>query len=244
VTFESVGPAVEQKAAKAKRSILVIDDDRRVLELLQISLTQNGFRVATAGTGEEGLELVRKDAPDLVILDLRLPKKTGFEVCAALKSSKDTAQIPVIMVSASAEVDSRLQGLMHGADDYLTKPFSFAVLLARLRALTRRGSTPRPVVLTVGDLVLDPVSRDVSRDGTRIELTSREFAVLSFLMRRAGEVVSKAQIIEAVWDFSFDGDPNIVEVYIGHLRAKVDRPFGRTSFRTVRGAGYKIDADG
>jgi len=138
VTFESVGPAVEQGAAKAKRSILVIDDDRRVLELLQISLTQNGFRVATAGTGEEGLELVRKDLPDLVILDLRLPKKTGFEVCAALKSSKDTAQIPIIMVSASAEVDSRLQGLMHGADDYLTKPFSPKELLIKVRRIFER----------------------------------------------------------------------------------------------------------
>jgi putative nucleotidyltransferase with HDIG domain len=138
VTFESVGPAVEQGAAKAKRSILVIDDDRRVLELLQISLTQNGFRVATAGNGEDGLELIRKDPPDLVILDLRLPKKTGFEVCAALKSSKDTAQIPVIMVSASAEVDSRLQGLMHGADDYLTKPFSPKELLIKVRRIFER----------------------------------------------------------------------------------------------------------
>ncbi|HET9251391.1 MAG TPA: HD domain-containing phosphohydrolase [Candidatus Eisenbacteria bacterium] len=138
MTFESVGPTVEQGAAKAKRSILVIDDDRRVLELLQISLAQNGFRVLTAATGEEGLELVRKDAPDLVILDLRLPKKTGFEVCASLKSTKDTAQIPVIMVSASAEVDSRLQGLMHGADDYLTKPFSPKELLIKVRRIFER----------------------------------------------------------------------------------------------------------
>jgi len=138
VSIESVGPAVETGAAKAKRSILVIDDDRRVLELLQISLTQNGFRVAIASSGEEGLEVVRKDTPDLVILDLRLPRKTGFEVCAALKSSKDTAHIPIIMVSASAEVDSRLQGLMHGADDYMTKPFSPKELLIKVRRIFER----------------------------------------------------------------------------------------------------------
>jgi len=138
VSIESAGPAVEQGAAKAKRTILVIDDDRRVLELLQISLTQNGFRVAIAPTGEDGLEMVRKEPPDLVILDLRLPRKTGFEVCAALKSAKDTAHIPIIMVSASAEVDSRLQGLMHGADDYMTKPFSPKELLIKVRRIFER----------------------------------------------------------------------------------------------------------
>ena len=138
MTFESAGSAVEQSSTKAKRAILVIDDDRRVLELLQISLTQNGFKVSTAGTGEDGLESVRKEPPDLVILDLRLPRKTGFEVCAALKSSKDTAQIPIIMVSASAEVDSRLQGLMHGADDYMTKPFSPKELLIKVRRIFER----------------------------------------------------------------------------------------------------------
>jgi len=138
VTIENVGPAVETGAAKARRAILVIDDDRRVLELLQISLTQNGFRVAIAATGEDGLDMVRKDTPDLVILDLRLPRKTGFEVCAALKSSKDTSHIPIIMVSASAEVDSRLQGLMHGADDYMTKPFSPKELLIKVRRIFER----------------------------------------------------------------------------------------------------------
>jgi len=138
VSLESTRPATEPGAAKTKRSILVIDDDRRVLELLQISLTQNGFKVAVAATGEEGLELMRKDPPDLVILDLRLPRKTGFEVCAAIKSSKDTQHIPIIMVSASAEVDSRLQGLMHGADDYLTKPFSPKELLIKVRRIFER----------------------------------------------------------------------------------------------------------
>ena len=138
MSIESVGPAIEPGAAKTKRSILVIDDDRRVLELLQISLTQNGFRVATAGTGEDGLESVRREIPDLIILDLRLPRKTGFEVCAALKSSKDTSHIPIIMVSASAEVDSRLQGLMHGADDYMTKPFSPKELLIKVRRIFER----------------------------------------------------------------------------------------------------------
>jgi putative nucleotidyltransferase with HDIG domain len=138
VSIESARPAVEPGAAKARRAILVIDDDRRVLELLQISLTQNGFKVAIAPTGEDGLDMVRRDPPDLVILDLRLPRKTGFEVCAALKSSKDTAHIPIIMVSASAEVDSRLQGLMHGADDYMTKPFSPKELLIKVRRIFER----------------------------------------------------------------------------------------------------------
>jgi two-component system OmpR family response regulator len=222
--------------------VLVVDDEVRLADGLRRGLEAEGFSVDVAHNGVDGLWLARENEYAVILLDVMLPGMSGYSMCRALRDEENWT--PVIMLTAKDGVWDQVEGLDTGADDYLTKPFSFAVLLARLRALTRRGSTPRPVVLTVGDLVLDPVSRDVSRDGTRIELTSREFAVLSFLMRRAGEVVSKAQIIEAVWDFSFDGDPNIVEVYIGHLRAKVDRPFGRTSIRTVRGAGYKIDADG
>ncbi|MBD8022370.1 response regulator transcription factor [Microbacterium gallinarum] len=222
--------------------VLVVDDEVRLADGLRRGLEAEGFSVDVAHNGVDGLWLARENEYAVILLDVMLPGMSGYSMCRALRDEENWT--PVIMLTAKDGVWDQVEGLDTGADDYLTKPFSFAVLLARLRALTRRGSTPRPVVLTVGDLVLNPVSRDVSRDGTRIELTSREFAVLSFLMRRAGEVVSKAQIIEAVWDFSFDGDPNIVEVYIGHLRAKVDRPFGRTSIRTVRGAGYKIDADG
>ncbi|MFB8147948.1 response regulator transcription factor [Microbacterium sp. NPDC056003] len=222
--------------------VLVVDDEVRLADGLRRGLEAEGFSVDVAHNGVDGLWLARENEYAVILLDVMLPGMSGYSVCRALRDEENWT--PVIMLTAKDGVWDQVEGLDTGADDYLTKPFSFAVLLARLRALTRRGSTPRPVVLTVGDLALDPVSRDVSRDGTRVELTSREFAVLSFLMRRAGEVVSKAQIIEAVWDFSFDGDPNIVEVYIGHLRAKVDRPFGRTSIRTVRGAGYRIDADG
>ena len=221
--------------------VLVVDDEVRLADGLRRGLEAEGFSVDVAHNGVDGLWLARENDYAVILLDVMLPGMSGYSVCRALRDEENWT--PVIMLTAKDGVWDQVEGLDTGADDYLTKPFSFAVLLARLRALTRRGSTPRPVVLTVGDLVLDPVSRDVSRGGTRIELTSREFAVLSFLMRRAGEVVSKAQIIEAVWDFSFDGDPNIVEVYIAHLRAKVDRPFGRGSIRTVRGAGYRIDAD-
>jgi two-component system OmpR family response regulator len=221
--------------------VLVVDDEVRLADGLRRGLEAEGFSVDVAHNGVDGLWLARENEYAVILLDVMLPGMSGYSVCRALRDEQNWT--PVIMLTAKDGVWDQVEGLDTGADDYLTKPFSFAVLLARLRALTRRGSTPRPVALAVGDLVLDPVSRDVSRGGTRIDLTAREFAVLAFLMRRAGEVVSKAQIIEAVWDFSFDGDPNIVEVYIGHLRAKVDRPFGRASIRTVRGAGYRIGDD-
>jgi len=221
--------------------VLVVDDEVRLADGLRRGLEAEGFSVDVAHNGVDGLWLARENEYAVILLDVMLPGMSGYSLCRALRDEENWT--PVIMLTAKDGVWDQVEGLDTGADDYLTKPFSFAVLLARLRALTRRGSTPRPVALAVGDLVLDPVSRDVSRGGTRIDLTAREFAVLGFLMRRAGEVVSKSQIIEAVWDFSFDGDPNIVEVYIGHLRAKVDRPFGRASIRTVRGAGYRIGDD-
>ena len=222
--------------------VLVVDDEVRLAEGLKRGLEAEGFAVDVAHNGVDGLWLARENDYAVVLLDIMLPGMSGYAVCRTLREEENWT--PVIMLTAKGGEWDQVEGLDTGADDYLTKPFSFAVLLARLRALTRRGAAPRPVVLAVGDLTLDPVSRDVSRGGVRIDLTTREFAVLAFLMRHAGEVVSKAQIIEGVWDFSFDGDPNIVEVYIGHLRSKVDRPFGRSSIRTVRGAGYRIDADG
>ena len=222
--------------------VLVVDDEVRLAEGLKRGLEAEGFAVDVAHNGVDGLWLARENDYAVVLLDIMLPGMSGYAVCRTLREEENWT--PVIMLTAKDGEWDQVEGLDTGADDYLTKPFSFAVLLARLRALIRRGAAPRPVVLAVGDLTLDPVSRDVSRGGVRIDLTTREFAVLAFLMRHEGEVLSKAQIIEGVWDFSFDGDPNIVEVYIGHLRSKVDRPFGRSSIRTVRGAGYRIDADG
>ncbi|MDT0180469.1 response regulator transcription factor [Microbacterium sp. ARD31] len=221
--------------------VLVVDDEVRLAEGLKRGLEAEGFAVDVAHDGVEGLWYARENTYAAILLDLMLPRLSGYAVCRTLRDEQNWT--PVLMLTAKDGEWDQIEGLDTGADDYLTKPFSFAVLLARLRALTRRGSTPRPVQLAVDDLVLDPAARTVARGRTPIELTSREFAVLHFLMRRAGEVVSKSDILDGVWDFSFEGDPNIVEVYIGHLRAKVDRPFGRSSIRTIRGAGYRIGSE-
>lgn len=221
--------------------VLVVEDEARLAEGLRRGLEAEGFAVDVAGTGVDGLWFARENTYDAILLDIMLPGMNGYVVCRTLRDEQNWT--PVLMLTAKDGEWDQVEGLDTGADDYLTKPFSFAVLLARLRALIRRGSAPRPVALQVGDLALDPAARTVTRAGTPIDLTTREFAVLEYLMRRAGQVVSKAEILGGVWDFSFDGDPNIVEVYIGHLRAKVDRPFGRATIRTVRGAGYAIGAE-
>lgn len=219
--------------------VLVVDDEVRLAEGLRRGLEAEGFAVDIAHDGVDGLWLARENEYAAILLDVMLPGLHGHAVCRTLRD--DEIWTPVLMLTAKDAVADEVAGLDVGADDYLAKPFSFAVLLARLRALTRRGAAPRPVVLAAGDLVLDPAAKTVARAGTAIELTAREFAVLEFLMRRAGEVVSKAQILADVWDFAFEGDPNIVEVYIGHLRSKIDRPFGVESIRTVRGAGYRLE---
>lgn len=219
--------------------VLVVDDEVRLGEGLRRGLEAEGFAVDVAHDGIDGLWLARENEYAAILLDIMLPGMHGHAVCRTLRD--DGIWTPVLMLTAKDAVADEVAGLDVGADDYLAKPFSFAVLLARLRALTRRGAAPRPVVLEAGDLVLDPAARTVARGGAPIELTAREFAVLEFLMRRAGEVVSKAQILADVWDFAFEGDPNIVEVYIGHLRSKIDRPFGVESIRTVRGAGYRLE---
>ena len=218
--------------------LLVVDDEPRLAEGLKRGLEAEGFAVDVAHTGTDGLWLAREQQYAAILLDIMLPGMNGYVVCRTLRDEENWT--PVLMLTAKDGEWDQVEGLDTGADDYLTKPFSFAVLLARLRALIRRGAAARPATLTVGDLTLDPASRSVRRGETQIELTTREFAVLEFLMRRAGDVVSKAEIIEGVWDFAFEGDPNIVEVYIGHLRSKIDRPFGCESIRTVRGAGYRI----
>lgn len=222
--------------------LLVVEDETRLAEGLKRGLEAEGFAVDVASNGTDGLWLARENRYSVILLDIMLPGMNGYLVCRALREADDWT--PVLMLTAKDGDWDQVEALDTGADDYLTKPFSFAVLVARVRALIRRGAAPRPAVLSAGDLELDPATRAVRRGGTAVELTAREFAVLEFLMRRAGEVVSKREILEGVWDFDFDGDPNIVEVYVRHLRNKVDRPFGREGIQTMRGAGYRLAVDG
>ena len=186
--------------------------------------------------------MARENPYDAIVLDIMLPGLNGFEICSSLR--REGRWTPILMLTAKDGDLDEAEALDLGADDYLTKPFSHVVLVARLRALLRRGAPERPTILEAGDLGLDPGSRKVSRGATEVELTARETSLLEFLLRRKGDVVSKRQILEHVWDDDFMGDPNIVEVYIGHLRNKLDRPFGKASIETVRGAGYRLDADG
>lgn len=222
--------------------LLVVEDETRLAEGLKRGLEAEGFAVDVAANGTDGLWLARENRYSVILLDIMLPGLNGYLLCRALREAGDWT--PVLMLTAKDGDWDQVEALDTGADDYLTKPFSFAVLVARVRALIRRGAAPRPAVLSAGDLELDPATRAVRRGDTAVDLTAREFAVLEFLMRRAGEVVSKREILEGVWDFDFDGDPNIVEVYVRHLRNKVDRPFGREGIQTLRGAGYRLAVDG
>ncbi|WP_336698923.1 response regulator transcription factor [Curtobacterium sp. USHLN213] len=222
--------------------VLVVDDEVRLADGVRRGLEAEGWAVDVAHDGVDGLWHAREFGYDAIVLDLMMPGLSGWAVCAQLRADGDWT--PVLMLTAKDGEWDQVEALDAGADDYVTKPFSHPVLVARLRALVRRGARERPAVLTLGDLVVDPAARTVCRASTPVELTSREFAVLEFLARRAGEVCSKRDVIENVWDVDFDGDPNIVEVYVGHLRRKVDRPFGRTAIETVRGAGYRLAADG
>jgi two-component system, OmpR family, response regulator len=218
--------------------ILVVEDEKRLAASLQAGLQAEGFAVDTAHDGEEGLWYAREHDYDAILLDLMLPRVNGYEVCATLRAEENWT--PILMLTARAGESDQVEALDTGADDYVTKPFSFQVLLARLRSLLRRGVRERPTLLTVGDLVLDPATRMVTRNGTELSLTSREHSLLEFLMRRGGQVVTKSEILAHVWDYAFEGDPNIVEVYVGRLRRKVDRPFGRSDIETLRGSGYRL----
>jgi two-component system OmpR family response regulator len=218
--------------------VLVVEDEVKMAALLQRGLREEGYAVDVASDGREALWLATENGYDAIVLDVMLPDVDGFEVCRRLREAGRWS--PVLMLTARDGVADRVTGLDAGADDYLTKPFSFAELLARLRALVRRGAPERPATLQVGDLVLDPATRRVVRDGTPVDLTPREFALLEFLMRHPGEVLSRTRLIEHVWDFAFEGDSNVVDVYVRYLREKVDRPFGRDSIETVRGAGYRL----
>ncbi|OII13274.1 response regulator transcription factor [Curtobacterium sp. MCBA15_008] len=222
--------------------VLVVDDEVRLADGVRRGLEAEGWAVDVAHDGVDGLWHAREFTYDAIVLDLMMPGLSGWAVCAQLRADGDWT--PVLMLTAKDGEWDQVEALDAGADDYVTKPFSHPVLVARLRALVRRGARERPAVLTLGDLVVDPAARTVSRAGTPVELTSREFAVLEFLARRAGQVCSKRDVIDNVWDVDFEGDPNIVEVYVGHLRRKLDRPFGRTALETVRGAGYRLAANG
>jgi DNA-binding response OmpR family regulator len=222
--------------------VLVVEDERRLASALRTGLMAEGFAVDLAHNGVDGLHQAREGGYDAIVLDVMLPGLSGYTICERLRQEGNW--VPILILSAKDGEYDQADGLDLGADDYLTKPFSYVVLAARLRALLRRGPTPRPSVLSAGDLRLDPARRRVTRGETSIELTPREFALLEYLIRRPDVVISKSEILEHVWD-DYDGtDLNAVEVYVGYLRRKIDAPFGRTSLRTVRGAGYRLAGDG
>ena len=222
--------------------VLVVEDERRLAAAVKRGLEASGFAVDVACDGVTGLHMAREGGYDGVVLDIMLPGLSGYKVCAQLRAEENW--VPVLILSAKDGEYDQADGLDLGADDYLTKPFSYVVLAARLRALLRRGARPRPAVLVAGDLYLDPGARTVRRADEQIELTAREFALLEYLMRRAGQVVPKAELLEHVWDPDSVADLNVVEVYAGYLRRKIDAPFGRNCLQTVRGAGYRLAADG
>jgi DNA-binding response OmpR family regulator len=221
--------------------VLVVEDEVRLAEALQVGLQAEGFTADLAHDGEQGLHLAVERAYDAVVLDVMLPKLNGYRVCQRLRAAGNW--VPVLMLSAKDGEYDQAEGLDVGADDYMVKPFSYVVLVARLRALIRRGAPARPAVLLAGDLRLDPARHEVRRGAQPVELTPREFALLEYLMRRRDEVVGKQDILEHVWDAHYDGDPNVVEVYVGYLRRKIDAPFGRHSLQTIRGAGYRLTGD-
>jgi DNA-binding response OmpR family regulator len=221
--------------------ILVIEDDRRIAATIRRGLEAEGFSVDNALDGEEGVWLAGEHPYDGIVLDIMLPKLNGFQVCATLRANGNWT--PILMLTAKHGDLDEAEALDTGADDYLTKPFSYVVLIAHVRALVRRGGVERPVVLTSGDLTIDPANRTCDRGGIGIDLTAKELAILEFLARR-GDVVSKLEILDHAWDFAYDGDPSVIEVHISNLRRKIDRPFGTHSLITVRGAGYRLVADG
>jgi len=222
--------------------VLVVEDDKRVAAAVKRRLEAEGFVVDVALTGTDGDRLATENTYDVIVLDIMLPGINGFELCANLRERGDWT--PVLMLTAKDGELDEAEALDTGADDYLTKPFSYLVLVARIRALLRRSGKSQQLIFEAGDLRLDPTAHLCWRGEVPVTLTPRELSVLEFLLRRKGEVVPKSEILENVWDFAFDGDPNIVEVYIRHLRSKIDEPFGKTSIRTIRSAGYRLAVDG
>ena len=222
--------------------ILVVEDDLHVAGAVKRGLEGEGYAVDVALDGTDGLWLATENPYDALVLDRMLPGLSGDELCTTLRDRGDWT--PILMLTARSGADEEARALDAGADDFLSKPFSYVVLVARLRALLRRGRPERPALLSAGDLQLDPSRHQVWRGDVPIELTPRQFSLLEFLMSRKGDVVSKAVILDHVWDFSFEGDPNIVEVYVGQLRRRIDEPFGRSSLKTIRLVGYRLDVNG
>jgi len=222
--------------------VLVVEDEPKMAALVARALREEGHAADLVAHGEEALWMAAAGPYDAIVLDVMLPGLDGVQIVERLRARK--VWTPVLMLTARDAVHDRVGALDSGADDYLTKPFSFAELLARLRAVARRGPVERPTTLEIGDLRLDPAARRVWRGATEVELSTTEFAVLELLMRRAGEVVTRVQLLEGAWDIAFESRSNIVDVYIRYLREKIDRPFGRSSIETVRGVGYRLRADG
>lgn len=222
--------------------LLLVEDDKKIAAMVKRGLEAESFTVDVALDGTNGLWQAIEGTYDLIILDIMLPGRNGYQICADLREAGDWT--PILMLTAKDGHLDEAEALDTGADDYLTKPFSFAVLTARVRALLRRSSGRNPAPVEAGDLKIDPGQRRVWRGSIEVELTTRQFDVLEFLMRRAGQVVSKLEILDGVWEYEFEGDPNIVEVYIRRLRTRIDEPFGRRAIETVRGAGYRLSAGG
>ena len=221
--------------------ILVVEDELKMASLLQRGLREEGHAADIARTGDDGLWMARAVEYDAIVLDLMLPGLNGVELCRQLRGGGVWS--PVLMLPARNSVEDRVAGLDAGADDYLPKPFSFAELLARLRALVRRGPAERPAVIEVGSLRLDPATRQVWRGDEEIHLSAKEFALLETFMRRPGQVLSRYQLLEHAWDYAYENRSNVVDVYVRYLRAKIDRPFGVETIETVRGAGYRLRND-
>jgi two-component system OmpR family response regulator len=222
--------------------VLLVEDEVKMARLVKRGLEREGYAVDVAGDGDEALWAAREHDYDAIVLDAMIPGPDGFEVCRRLRQEGRWA--PVLILTARDAVADRVAGLDAGADDYLVKPFAFAELCARLRAICRRDPAPRPTVIEVGDLRLDPATWTVTRAGTPVTLSPREFSLLRFFMTHPGEVLTRTAILEHVWDFAYDGTSNVVDVYVRYLREKIDRPFGRASIETVRGVGYRLRADG
>jgi two-component system OmpR family response regulator len=221
--------------------VLLVEDEVALAEAIRDGLVAEGFDVDAVHDGIDGLWRAREGSYDAIVLDILLPGMNGYKVCQTLR--EEEVWTPILMLTAKDGEYDEAEALDTGADDFLSKPFSFVVLLARLRALFRRGAPPRPSVLECGPLRLDPGNRTATHDDEEIPLTAREFALLEYLMRRDGNVASKSEILDHVWGMDFAGDPNVIEVYIGYLRRKIDQPFGTELIRTVRGAGYRLTAE-
>jgi two-component system OmpR family response regulator len=222
--------------------ILIVEDDVKMAALLRRGLREEGVAGDVAARGEDALWMAEATEYDALVLDVMLPGIDGFETCRRLREAG--VWTPVLMLTARDAVEDRVAGLDGGADDYLTKPFSFSELHARLRALVRRGSPERPSVLSVGDLQLDPATRRVSRGDAEIELSPREFSLLEAFMRHPGDVLTRYQLLDRAWDFEYENRSNVIDVYVRYLREKIDRPFGVESLETVRGVGYRLREDG